>query len=226
MPVLVAQIAVSLIAHLGGPLMGVTPALSSEPPPLSPKPPRLSSAPLSAEPPPMQITISDEVTRVRGGENVAYEVIVINPRGFRLPVLVNVTLAPAAFSEIKAEDAIIVANALTWKGVLNTGRTRVLMVSGLLRSNMDARDLAATACVHLSPDTPPLACATDLDVIVAPPNGRWITWTAAIALGLLAVAGSVWLQRKITPALLTPASARSEFGPPDVPSQPGGAPSV
>jgi hypothetical protein len=174
----------------------------------------------------MQITIADDVTKVQAGQKVTYEVIVINPRGFRLPVLVNVTLAPAAFAEIKAEDALVVANAVAWKGVLNYGRTRVLMVVGILHSKVDAPDLAATACVHLSSDSPALACATDRDVIVAPPNRKWITWGAAIALGLVAMAGSVWLQRKITPAPLTPATARAEFGPPDVPSQPGGAPPV
>jgi hypothetical protein len=173
----------------------------------------------------MQVTIADDVANVRGGETVRYEVIVINPRGFALPVLVNVTLAPAVFSEIKAEDAIIVANAVAWKGVLNRGRTRVLMVVGVLHSKVDARDLAATACVHLDPDSPALACGTDLDVVVAPPDRRWIMWTAAVALGLLAVAGSLWLQRKITPALLTPANAHAEFDRPEVPSQPGGAPS-
>jgi hypothetical protein len=204
-----AHVVMALIAHISGPLMGISPALSSSEPP-----------------PPMQITIADDVAKVRGSETVTYEVIVVNPSGFRLPVLVQVTLAPAVFSEIRAEDGTIVANAIAWKGLLNRGRTRVLMVVGVLHSTVDAPDLAATACVHLSADTPALACATDVDTIIPPPDRRWITWSAAIALGLVAVAGSVWLQRKVTPAPLTPASAHAEFGPPDVPSQPGGAPSV
>ena len=54
-------------------------------------------------------------------------------------------------------------------------------------------------------------------------GARWMTFALAIFLALGAVAGSIWLQRKITPPLLTPENAASVYETPE-PRQPGEAP--
>jgi hypothetical protein len=57
---------------------------------------------------------------------------------------------------------------------------------------------------------------TDLNTITAP-RERGLAWLASIALGLLAVAGSIWLHRKVTPELLTPANASHGHAVPEQP---------
>jgi hypothetical protein len=82
-------------------------------------------------------------------------------------------------------------------------------VAGVVDAHAPTPDLAATACLHLAADSPAITCATDLNTMAdAPtPRERSFAWLASIALGLLAVVGAIWLQRRITPELLTPANA-------------------
>jgi hypothetical protein len=185
MPIPAAQVLVALIAHISGPLM-------------------LFHEPAS----PMHVSIADHVAKVTRGQTVRYEVTVSNPSTSETPVMVKMTLSPAVLHAIEADNAAVVANAVAWKNLLNPGETRIYTVAGVLDSKVDTSDLAATACVHANADSPALTCATDLDVVAPfPSNGRWIMWSAAVALGLFAAAASIWLQRRITPPLLTPLNA-------------------
>lgn len=202
MPIPAAQVLVALIAHIGGPLMHLG----------------VIHDPAS----PVQVTIADHVAQVSAGQTVTYEVTVSNPSTSETPVMVKMTLSPAVFSALHAQDAAIIANAVAWKNQLHPGETRIYTVAGVLDSKVDVPDLAATACVHLDAESPALTCATDLDVVSNPVDQRWLVWSLSIFLGLAAVAGSVWLHRRVNPPLLTPANAHLAYAA----QEPGGAPSV
>ncbi|HCT80217.1 MAG TPA: hypothetical protein DGG94_21080 [Micromonosporaceae bacterium] len=208
MPVPAAQILVAVLTHIGGPLM-----------PLPAPEPAYSPAE-----PTVKISIADDIGEVTVGQPVRYQVIVSNTTVTEAAITVKLTLSPAMITELQSDNAAVVANAVAWKHMLPAGETRTYSVAGVVDSKVKAADLAATACVHLTAEAPALTCATDMNVVSPESTPRTYAWLAALFLGLLAVAGSVWLQKKITPELLTPSNAAAALG--DDPGQPGGAPPV
>lgn len=168
--------------------------------------------------PELAISIADNVREVSEGQRVRYHIVVMNPTQAQAPVTIRLTLPPAAVSGIQADDATVVANAIAWKKVIAAGETWTYTVAGTVSPT--AQRIEVQACLYVSAQEPALACATDLNTIAATPSVGRFAWLAAIALGLLAVVGALWLHKKINPELLTPASAGAAAG------QPGGAPSV
>jgi hypothetical protein len=183
---------VTLIAHIGGPLMKVPAPGADHLHPASPL---------------MGITIADDASAVAGGQQLRYRITVHNPTETETPITVRVTLT--SITNLQADQAAVVANAVAWKNTLAPGSTHTYTVAGVVDTRTTAPDLAATACVHLTADTPALTCATDLDTLAAPttPRERSLAWLASIALGILAVLGAIWLERRVKPELLTPANA-------------------
>jgi hypothetical protein len=184
---------VALIGHIGGPLMKV---------------PTPGADHLYAASPLMGITIADDVETVVSGQPLRYRITVHNPTETETLVTVRVTLS--SVTNLHADQAAVVANAVAWKNTLAPGSTRTYSVAGVVDTDTTTPDLAATACVHLAADTPAVTCDTDINTVGATttsPRERSFAWIASIMLGLLAVAGSIWLHRRVTPELLTPANA-------------------
>jgi hypothetical protein len=158
--------------------------------------------------PSVDVTIADDTTAVVNGQRLRYQITVHNPTETETPVTVRVTLS--SVTNLHADQAAVVANAVAWKNTLAPGSTRTYSVAGVVDTDTTTPDLAATACVHLAADTPAVTCDTDLNTVGATttsPRERSFAWIASIMLGLLAVAGSIWLHRRVTPELLTPANA-------------------
>ncbi len=201
MPVPGTTMFIALLAHIGGPLMGMHPHT----PPSS-----------------MDITIADDNATVVGGQPLRYLITVHNPTQEQTSITVRVSLSPV--SQLHADGGAAVANAAAWRSVLEPGSSRSYSIAAIVDPHGTDPNLAATACVHLATDTRAQTCATDLNTIAAgTPRERGFAWLAAILLGLLAVAGTILLERKIRPPLLTPDNAAYPPGPA---GQPGGAPPV
>lgn len=200
-----AQI-VALLAYVGGPLMGIP---VSEP----------------IHTPDLTISIADNQSTIGLGDQVRYEVTVTNETDAAAPVTIKLHLPPSTVSGLQAENAAVLANAIAWKGLLAAGQSLTYSASGSVASDTPASDLSATACVYITPEESAVTCATDINAVATvPDDSRRFAWLAAILLGLLATAGSIWLQKKVTPELLTPDNAAAAFG--GTPGRPGGAPSV
>ncbi|WP_203913770.1 hypothetical protein [Rhizocola hellebori] len=159
----------------------------------------------------MGITIADDASAVVDGQPLRYQITVHNPTDTDTPITVRVTLS--SVTNLQADEATIVSNAVAWKNTLAPGSTRTYTLAGVAQTPTAAPDLAATACIYLTADTPALTCATDLDLIAAPASDRTRTmaWLASIVLGLLSVIGAIWLDRKIRPELLTPDNAAHSY---------------
>lgn len=201
-----AHTLITMLAYVGGPLMGI-------------------SAPTDTSVPPVNITIADDAgsTAVVNGQLIRYQIKVMNSAETESAVTVRLSLPAGALSEISADQAAIVADAAAWRLTLAAGETRTYAVSATV--NTSKPDLAATACVHSSSAV--LACATNVDQVQNQEQMRSYAWIAAIILGFLAVALSLWLQHAIRPEFLTPANAAMTYGNgTDNPGQPGGAPSA
>ena len=150
MPVPGAMMLVALIAHIGGPMMKV-PALGAEH--------------LHLTSPSMGITIADDTAAVVNGQALRYQITVHNSTETETPVTVRVTLS--SVTHLHADQAAVVANAVAWKNTLAPGSTRTYSVAGVVDTHAATPDLAATACVHLTADTPAVTCATDLNTVGA-----------------------------------------------------------
>ncbi len=169
---------IALIAHIGGPLLRM------------PSP----DAALYTTAPSMGITITDDTPAVATGQPSHYRVTVhtLSTITFRV-TFPSASSASSAYSASSVTDALSVA----WNNTLPTGSTHTVSS----RPHLDA-----TACLHPTPDSPALTYATAPDTTTTP-RERSLAWLASLLLGLLAVAGSIWLHRKVTPDLLTPANA-------------------
>src|SRR5215218_1715362 len=162
MPVPGTMLLVTLIGQIGGPLMKVPDHFLFTPPS-------------------MGITIADDTSAVADGQQLHYRITVQNQTDNETAITVRVTLT--SVTNLQADQAAVIANAVAWKNTLAPGTTRTYTVAGTASS---ASDPAATACVHLAADTPALTCATDLDTLATPttPRERSLAWLASIALGL------------------------------------------
>jgi len=163
MPVPGATTLIALIAHIGGPLLGM---------------PTPDTA-LLAAPPSMGITIAGDTATFANGHPVHYRVTVHNPTDTFSTIIARMTFSSAANPQATHDARLRPASTVTYP------------VAG-----------AATS-LHL---TAALTYATNLNTITTS-RERSLAWLASLALGLLAVAGSIWLHRKVTPDLLTPANA-------------------
>jgi hypothetical protein len=169
---------------------------------------------------PTPISIADNARHVRGGDRVRYEITVTNTAPEEAPVTVSLTLPSAVMSRIEAQDAAVVANAVAWKRRMAGGESRTYVVSGTIDPAVSTRDLRVTACAQFGSAS---TCTTDRNQIDTPAPVRRLAWIAAIIFGLLAVAGAIWLHKRIRPEPLTPGTT-----PPNPPNTelPGGAPSA
>jgi hypothetical protein len=154
----------------------------------------------------VSISVADDKERVVAGQMVRYQVIVRNTGVVEAPVEVKLTVSPQTMGALQAENATAIANAVAWKNSVGAGETTTFSLAGRVEREVSGRDIAVTACVHLKADAPAVACATDGDAVaVAPtPHGgasTWV-WIGSILFGLLAVAGAVWLHKKINPVPL------------------------
>lgn len=210
MPVPTAKMLVALIVYIAGPMMEVPAEPEQE---------------QTATPSAVAISIADDTGSVVGGQAVRYRVTISNATEVPTPVTIRLTLSSGTITELKAESAAVIANAVAWKNTLAAGTSRTYSVAGIIDAPAKAGKIAATACVHLSPEETALSCVTDLNLISAPASReRNVAWLLAILLGLLAAAGAIWLQKKITPEPLTPANA--DATPIDNLGRPSGAPPV
>lgn len=194
----------------------------------SPDKPAASAASLSPE---VTISIADGVQQVSAGQMVRYQVVVRNSGTAEAPLTIKLTVPGRAVTGLRAEEAAVVANAVAWKNVVSPGESRTYSLSGRIEPETRQRELAVTACVHERPGAPAVACATDLNELFAagPDDGgaRRFAWIGAIAFGILAAIGALWLYRKVNPEPLTPATVQEAALPAaPVSSQPGGAPSA
>src|SRR5688572_4905481 len=107
MPVPGAMMLVALIAHIGGPMMKVP----------APGPDHLH---LTS--PSMDVTIADDTTAVVNGQPLRYQITVHNPTDTETPVTVRVTIS--SVTNLRADQAAVIANAVAWKNTLAPGSTR------------------------------------------------------------------------------------------------------
>jgi hypothetical protein len=210
LPFHTASLLVAVLSHLGGPMLGLAGTAPTDPAP---------PAPTGGQ---VGITVDDVAHRVSPGDLVNY-VITVRGGATEMPITVRLDL-PAALTELRAEGATIIGTGVAWRTTVKPAETRTYTVAGRVDRKAPAADLAVTACVHRGSDTTALSCATDLNEIVEPPALRGLAWIGAAMFGALATVGTLWLQKRIRPELLTPANAHTLFG--DAPGQPGGAPSA
>ncbi|WP_117215274.1 DUF11 domain-containing protein [Allorhizocola rhizosphaerae] len=169
---------------------------------------------------PAPISIADNTRVVRGGDRVRYEITATNPTPDEAPVTVSLTLPPTVVTRIEAQDAAVIANSVAWKRRMAGGESKTYVLSGTIDPAVRARDLRVTACVQVGTAS---TCRTDRNQIDTPAPIRRLAWIAAIIFGLLAVAGALWLHKRIQPEPLAPGNT-----PPSTPNAelPGGAPSA
>lgn len=209
MPVPAANIVFVVLAHIGGPLLIIP----------SPNQPQIEP---QTQVTGLTISIADSHREVSGGQKVKYRITVTNPTESEAPVTIRLTLPASAVKAIEAEDATIVANAVAWKNKIPAGQSQTYSLVGTVDTGVAVPALEATACVHVGANNEAVTCASDRNEVSTPARSAGLTWLAAILFGILAVIGAIWLQRKIQPEPLTPASAAASQSP----ELPGGAPSA
>ncbi|GHJ45460.1 hypothetical protein Cs7R123_28020 [Catellatospora sp. TT07R-123] len=200
-PINVTLLLATAIAAAGGPLLALTPlALRAQP--------QAAAA----------ISVDDGVRRIEPGDTVQYRILARGDGTDSATVRLTV---PSDLRDVTADGATRTGATLHWPAP-GAGRTGTYTAAAVLGHDTPAGDLAVTACLQ-GVVAAPMACATDLDLVVEPAGGTGWAWLGAAVFGLLAAVGAIWLDRKIRPELLTPANAHliySDAG------QPGGAPSA
>jgi uncharacterized repeat protein (TIGR01451 family) len=175
----------------------------------------------AAAAPDLTISVTEDVQRVRDGQMLRYQIEVRNAGTAEAPVIVKVTVSPAAVTELQAEDAAVLANTVAWEQRVAAGQTLTFSLSGRVDHEIKAPDISVAACRYTAADAPAATCSTELHAVAA--NGqsaesRRLAWIASAFFGILAVAGAVWLHRKVNPPLLTPATAEQAHLPGEAPS--------
>lgn len=209
LPFHTASLLVAVLSHLGGPMLSLAGTA-----PTDPAPPSAGDQ--------VGISVDDVARRVTAGDLVNY-VITVRGGSREMPITVRMDL-PAAITELRADGATVIGTAVAWRTMVQPAETRTYTLAGRVDRKARAADLAVTACIHHGSDTTALSCATDLNEIIEPPALRGLAWVGAAMLGALATVGTLWLQKRIKPELLTPANAHTLVGEPA--KQPGGAPSA
>ncbi|MBV1856739.1 hypothetical protein [Catellatospora tritici] len=201
-PINVTLLLTTAIATAAGPLLALLPPATGATP-----------APTGAA-----ISIDDGVRHVAAGDTVRYRVIARgDDRTDAATVRVTV---PTGLRDLHADGATQTGATLSWPAPA-ARQTSTHTAAATLDQDAALGDLAVTACLQ-GALAAPLACATDLDLVVEPTRRPGWAWLGSAFFGLLAAVGALWLNKKIRPELLTPANAHLIYSD----GQPGGAPSA
>lgn len=202
-----ANLLMAVLSNIAGPFIGI------------PAPDQPVAAGASSTASQVTITVADGAQRVNDGQMVRYQVVVRNGGDAETPLTVKLVVSPDTVTGLQADGAAVVANAVAWKNIVGPGETRTYAVAGRVEPRGQTREFSVTACVHQRLDEPAVACATDLNALAGEQDKpARMAWLASILFGILAVAGALWLHKKVNPEPLTPANARDTL--------PGGAPSA
>lgn len=200
LPAQLASMMFAVFYQLGGPML----SLGNEP------------APHAAD---WHITVDNQTARTTVGDRLTYQVTVHGTSESQVTVRVAL---PGTLRDVQAAGASVVGQHVAWRSQVQPGTEAAFAVSATVTEQSEAGDLPVTACVQLPGADDPVRCASDTTALAATDDSPWWAWTGSIFFGLLAVVSAVWLQKKITPDLLTPQNAHHGFEP----GRPGGAPSA
>lgn len=200
LPDQLASILFTVLAQVGSPM----PSLDATPP-----------APATD----WRIAVDDQAAQTTVGDRLTYHVTVLGATETQVTVRVSL---PGSLRDVRADGASVVGRNVDWRSSTRPGAETAFAISATVAEPAEPADLAVTACVRLSEADDPVRCASDMTALAATDDPQWWAWTGSVLFGLLAVISAIWLQKRITPDLLTPQNALHGFEP----GRPGGAPSV